>query len=149
MQISTYENLTMKSETVVCNYGKVWWGATLCEFLVKRERWQNNSVGCKEGMKFISAKSLTAITFYMQWLNVEVPNQSYRRQDEEKISTNDDNKLIQKHAYSLKRYQSRKLVMNVKKNFSKAASHCHVKRMQEREFQNDLKDNIMRVLQMD
>ena len=85
----------------------------------------------------------------MQWLNVEVPNQSYRRQDQETISTNDDNKLIQKHLYSLKRYQSRKLVMNVKKNFSKAASHCHVKRMQEREFQNDLKDNIMRVLQMD
>lgn len=78
----------------------------------------------------------------MQWLNVEVPNQSYRRQDEETISTNDDNKLIQKHAYSLKRYQSRKLVMNVKKNFSKAASHCHVKRMQEREFQNDLKDGV-------
>lgn len=139
----------MKSETMFCNYGKAWWNATLFDFLVKREYWQNNSVHCKEGMKFIPTKSLTAIAFYMQWLNVDVQNQSYRRQDEETIYTNDDNKLIRKHAYSLKRYQLRKLVMNLRKNFSKAASHCHVKRVQEREFQNDLKDNIMRALQMD
>ena len=109
----------------------------------------NNCQDCVGGKEFIPSKSLAAITTYKQWGSIVVPNQSKKKQNENNDLGEVDGSTYTKISIITKEVPVGEVPDEFKEHFAKAAAHCHVKRFQEREFQNDLKDDNNRILQID
>ena len=78
-----------------------------------------------------------------------MPNHSKRKQYDNRSSDKNDTNTYTKNCIITKEVLGGEVPDKFKEEFSKVDSHCHVKRIQEREFQNDLKDDTLRVLQID
>ena len=49
------------------------WGSLLPNTLPNNNCWKNGCEICMDGKNFVSSKSLSAITSYKQWKDIEVP----------------------------------------------------------------------------
>ena len=81
------------------------------------------------------------MTTYKQWNAIEVPNQS-------KSNTNDD-ETYKKIAIVVKEVRVGEVLDKLQESLSKVKEHQNVKRIQAAEFQKDLLDETIRVLQID
>ena len=136
-----HENLFLKLEKMGCAYERSWWETVLCATSPNSPCWHNTCVECKDGKKFIPKKALNAMTTYKQWNAVQVPNQA-------KSNTNDD-ETYKKIAIVVKEVRVGEALNEFQESFSKVKEHQNVKRIQASEFQKDLLDETVRVLQID
>ena len=81
------------------------------------------------------------MTTYKQWNAVQVPNQV-------KSNTNDD-ETYKKIAIVVKEVRVGEALNEFQESFSKVKEHQNVKRIQASEFQKDLLDETVKVLQND
>ena len=91
--------------------------------------------------KFIPRKALNVMTTYKQWNALEVPNQS-------KSNTNYD-KTYKMIAIVVKEVRVGEVLDKLQESFGKVKEHQNVKRIQASEFQKDLLDETVKVLQND
>ena len=136
-----HKNLFLKLEAMGCDYEKSWWETVLCDTSPNSPCWHNTCVECKDGKKFIPRKALNAMTTYKQWNAVQVPNQA-------KSNTNDD-ETYKKIAIVVKEVRVGEVLNELQESFGKVKEHQNVKRIQASEFQKDLLDENVRVLQID
>ena len=85
-------------------------------------------------------KALNTMTTYRQWNAIEVPNQS-------KLNTNDD-QTCKKIAIVVKEVRVGEVLDELQELFGKVKEHQNVKTIQVSEFQRDLLDKTVRVLQI-
>ena len=101
------------------------------------------------GKKFVLRKALGAITSYKQWNTTEVPNMQKKRYD---TNTEDCNNNIpetyKKTATIIKEVRVGEMLEQFQESLPKVMEHQNVKQIQAAEFQNNLKDDSVRVLQI-
>ena len=68
-----HENLFSKLEAMGLTYDSSWWESVLCNTLANSDCWKNECKICMDGKNFDPSKSLSAITPYKQWEDLEVP----------------------------------------------------------------------------
>ena len=123
-----------------CNYESSWWETVLCDTSPNSPCWNNTCVKCRDGKKFMPRKALNTMTTYRQWNAIEVPNQS-------KLNTNDD-QTCKKIAIVVKEVRVGEVLDELQELFGKVKEHQNVKTIQVSEFQRDLLDKTVRVLQI-
>ena len=99
---------------------------------------------CKDGKTLIPVKALNAITCYKQWDNIEVPNQSKKNPE-----TNIVDEAYKKIAIVMKEVRVGEVLEEFQETFANVKEHQNIKKNQASELQNDMKDDSVRVLQID
>ena len=135
------KNLFLKLEAIGCNYESSWLETVLCDTSPNSPCWNNTCVECEDGKKFIPRNVLNEMTTYKQWNALEVPNQS-------KSNTNYD-KTYKMIAIVVKEVRVGEVLDKLQESFGKVKEHQNVKRIQASEFQKDLLDETVRVLEID
>ena len=136
-----HETLFLKLEAIGCDYESSWWETVVSDTTPNSQCWQNTCVLCKDGEKIIPGKELIELTTYKQWNVIEVANQSK--------STTNNAETYKKLALVIKEVRVGEVLDEVQESFGKVKEHQNVKRNQACEFQKDLMDDSVRVLQID
>ena len=102
----------------------------------------NECAECQDGKKLIPIKSLGSLTTYKQWGDVVVPHNSKTNDDGGKDS-------YKKLSMIIKEVSVEEVLDEFQQQFKNTVRHINVKRIQSNEFQNDLKNPDIRVLQID
>ena len=96
-----------------------------------------------DGKNFVPSKSLSAITSYKQWEDIEVPS-TKRKMDE-----SDETKTYTKTVITTKNVQVGEVLHEFQETFAKVKQHQNTKQIQAVDFQNDITDPTKSVLQID
>ena len=138
-----HENLFLKLEALGYDYESSWWETVLCDISPNSPCWKNTCIECKDGKKVIPRKALNAMTTYNQWNTIEVPNQSKNKLD------TDADETYKKIAIVMKEVRVGEVLDELQESFAKVKEHQNIKRIQASEFQKDLVNESVRVLQID
>ena len=95
------------------------------------------------GKNFVPSKSLSAITSYKQWEDIEVPSNKC------KMDESDEAKTYTKTVITTKKVQVGEVLDEFQETFAKVKQHQNTKQIQAVDFQNDIKDPTKRVLIID
>ena len=123
-------------------YDSSWWESVLCNTLPNSDCWKNECEIWMDGKNFVPSKSLSAITSYKQWEDIEVPS-TKRKMDE-----SDETKTYTKTVITTKNVQVGEVLDEFQETFAKVKQHQNTKWIQAVDFQNDIKDPTKRVLQV-
>ena len=96
-----------------------------------------------DGKNFVPSKSLSAITSYKQWEDIEVPSTKCR------MDESDEAKTYTKMVITNKNVQVGENLDEFQETFAEVKQHQNTKWIQAVDFQNDIKDPTKKVLQID
>ena len=124
------------------HYTSEFWEGVLCDTSPNSQCWLNTCMTCCNGSQFKPINPLHSKTVYRQWKTICVP-----------IFGKKGDPAGQKYYEKLGIVTTEVLVAQVKdafiEEFGKVTEHFNVKRIQAAQFQKDIKDPHVRVLQID
>ena len=138
-----HENLFLKLEAMGLTYDSSWWKNVLWNTLPNNDCWKNAYEICMDGKNFVPSRSLSAITSYNQWEDIEVASTKH------KMDEFDEAKTYTKMVITTKNVQVGWVLDEFQETFAKVKQHQNTKRIQAVDFQNVIKDPTKRVLQID
>ena len=138
-----HEKSFLKLEAMGLTYDSSWWESVKCNTLPNSDCWKNECEICMDGKNFVPSKSLSAITSYKQWENIEVQS------TEGKMDESDEAKTYTKTVITTKNVQVGEVLDEFQETFANVKQHQNAKRIQAVDFQNDIKETTKRVLQID
>ena len=134
-----HENLSLKLEAMGCSYESSWRQTVLRDISPNSPCWNNTCDDHKDGKKLIARKRFKCFGM-LQTVGIHWSTQSLEKQRwwylQENCHCNEGSRVGE----VLDKFQE---------SFAKVKEHQNVKQIQAVEFQNDLKDEWVRVLQID
>ena len=82
-----HENLFLKLEAMGLTYDSSWWKNVLWNTLPNNDCWKNAYEICMDGKNFVPSRSLSAITSYNQWEDIEVPSTKHKMDEFDEAKT--------------------------------------------------------------
>ena len=136
-----HENMFMKLEAMGKQYESSFWEEILCDTSENSICWLNKCNACYNAKKFLPMLDLAATTTYKQWGNVYVKKQEKNCEDKDEFYT--------KLSIITKEVAVGQVLDKFQETFQQNVSHFNVKRIQQREFPNDLQSPKNRITQID
>ena len=97
------------------------WGSLLPNTLPNNDCWKNGCEICMDGKNFVSSKSLSAITSYKQWKDIEVPSTKC------KMDHYDEPKTYTKTIITTSNVQVGEVLDEFQETFTKVKQHQNTK----------------------
>ena len=128
----------MKLEAMGHSYSGLFWENVLCDISPNSNCCTNSCEECQDGKKFVPLKDLSAMTTYKQWKSIEVEPKKPKIQKESADSQKKETytKLVQ----DVQEVQVQVVLSEFQEQFETVTSHVNVKRIQSKEFQDDLEN---------
>ena len=136
-----HENMFMKLEAMGKQYESSFWEEILCDTSENSICWLNKCNACYNAKKFLPMLGLAATTTYKQWGNVYVKKQEKNCEDKDEFYI--------KLSIITKEVAVGQVLDEFQETFQHTVSHFNVKRIQQREFLNDLQSPKNRITQID
>ena len=116
-----HENLSLKLKATSLTYDSSWWENVLWNTLPNNDCWKNECEICMDGKNFVPSKSLSAITSYNQWEDIEVPS------TKSKMNESDEAKTYTKMVITTKTVQVGEVLDEFQETFAKVKQHQNTK----------------------
>ena len=142
----THENLFLKLEAMGDSYEGSFWTQVLCDTTENSDCWLSKCEECKDGKKFVPKLPMDQMTNYKQWKIVLVPSKKHNANE---IDENGEPKLFQKLQIVSTEVAVGEVHEEFRDQFEGVAAHVNHKRVQAAEFQKDISDPNVRVVQID